>query len=222
MKPIAIALVLAASATLAAGAEKGYKLEPLKEAAPADVGEKLREVLAADGIRVADAEGKPFVDVWLRKSVPTGEPSDEQGVKFNQLAEGTFLGVARFHRAGSDYKANDFPAGVYTVRNGLQPRDGDHLGVSESRDFVLLSPVKADQGLDPIAAKELVKLSTQVSGISHPTVLYLIKVVGDAKPPRVFHDEENERWVIDLEAPASGKEKTLRFGLVIVGKGAEA
>jgi hypothetical protein len=60
-----------------------------------------------------------------------------------------------------------------------------------------------------------------VSGISHPTVLYLVKVTDEAKPPRLFHDEDHDRWVVDCETAASGKEKSIRFGLVIVGKGAE-
>jgi hypothetical protein len=216
-------LLLAAAALGGAGAaETAYKLEALKEAAPAEAGDKTREALGAEGIRVLDPKGKPFVDFWLRKSVPTREPGeDEPGVKFGQLAEGTLLGVARFHRAGSDYKANDFPAGIYTMRNGIQPRDGDHLGVSETRDFILLSPVKADTGLDPVPGKDLVKLSTQASGISHPAVLYLVKAADDAKPPRVLHDEDNERWIVECEVATTGKEKALRLGLVIVGKGAE-
>jgi len=222
MKRHSLPLIVLASALAGAAApEKVYKLEALKEAVPAEIGEKIREAVAQEGVRILDPKGKPYVDVWLRKSIPTVDPKDEQGVKFNQLAEGTLLGVVRFHQSGSDYKSNPFPAGIYTMRNAMQPRDGDHLGVSETRDFALLSPPKADASLDPIASKDLIKLSTQVSGISHPTVLYLVKVMDEAKPPRLFHDEDHERWIVDCETPASGKEKSIRFGLVIVGKGAE-
>src|SRR5262249_41356329 len=153
----------------------------LKEAPPEGTSDKMKEVLPSEGLRVLDKAGQPFADLWLRKSVPTVDGKAEQGVSFGQLAEGTLLGVLRFHKPSSDFKGNAFPAGIYTFRNGVQPRDGDHLGVSETRDFVLLSPVKVDTKLDPMPTKEVVKLSIQASGIKHPAVLYLMKPAGPAE-----------------------------------------
>jgi hypothetical protein len=69
--------------------------------------------------------------------------------------------------------------------------------------------------------KALVELSTKVSGIKHPSVLYLTGIgEADARPPRVYQDDA-ERVILDCEAPASGKDKSLRFGLILIGQAAE-
>lgn len=203
--------------------EAKYKLEALKEAPPEGVGEKIREAFPSEGLRVLDKAGQPFADIWLRKSVPASEGKAEQGVKFGQIAEGTLLGVVRFHKPASDFKGNAFPAGVYTFRNGIQPRDGDHLGVSETRDFVLLSPVKVDTKLDPMTTKELIKLSVQVSGIKHPTVLYLMKMAEEGqKLPRLVEDADLAYWILDCQMEAADKTKgAVRLGIILVGKSAE-
>jgi hypothetical protein len=200
---------------------KGHTTEALPDAAPKEVSETIRGALETKGIRVLGEDGKPHVDIWLRKSIPTVKPKEEQGVKYPALEEGTLLGVVRFHTKGSDFKGNEFPAGVYTVRYGMQPRDGDHLGVSESRDFVLLSPLKADTKLEPVPHKELVGLSVQVSGIKHPTVLYLVKPDAKEKPPRVYKDDA-EKVILDVEAPSEEKGSApVRLGIVVRGQAAE-
>jgi hypothetical protein len=208
---------------LARAADAAYKLEALKEGPPEGVSEKLKEVLPAEGFRLVDKAGQPFLDVWLRKSLPTVEPKAEQGVKFGQLEEGSLLGVIRFHKPSSDFKGNAFPAGAYTFRNGIQPRDGDHLGVSDSRDFVLLSPFKVDTKLEAMSTKDLIKMSVQVSGIKHPTVLYLMKMSGEApKLPRLVEDSDLSYWILDGQVESSGKDKApVRLGIVLIGKAAE-
>jgi hypothetical protein len=200
---------------------KGHTTEALAESAPKEVSETIRSALEAKGIRVLGPDGKPYVDLWPRKTIPTAKPKEEQGVKFPALEEGTLLGVVRFNTKGSDFKGNEFPAGVYTMRYGVQPRDGDHLGVSESRDFVLLSPLKADTKLEPVPHKELVNLSVQVSGIKHPTVLYIVKPDAKEKPPRVYQDD-TEKVILDVELPAEEKGgSAARVGIVVRGQAAE-
>lgn len=221
----AIALVAGIAAVLsplARGAEGPFKVAPLKEAPPAETAEKVREAVAAEGLRVTDKDGKPFVDVWLRKSVTTVEAKPELGVKLGQVPEGTLIGLLRFHRKGSDFKGNDFPEGLYTARIGLQPIDGDHQGVSETRDFLLLAPAKVDQKPDAMSIKEAIKLSVQSAGIKHPTVLWLRKVAGeDARLPRLVEESELGLWSLECEVPTAGDKGPLRLSIVLVGAAAE-
>jgi hypothetical protein len=138
-------LSAACGGLVAAAPAKGYRVEPLKEAAPAEVAEPVRKALAAEGLRVLDPKGEPLVDVWLRSAVPTVEmPKAELNVKLGKVEEGALLGVIRFHKKSSDFKGNGFPAGVFTMRRGIQPVDGDHQGATETRDFALLAPAKVD------------------------------------------------------------------------------
>lgn len=201
----------------------GYALQPLKEGPPSEVAEAIRALLAKEGLRVLDRKGAPYVDLWLRAELPVQEAKEQLGVKFGDIPEGTILAAARFHKDGADFKGNDFPAGVYTLRNGLQPVDGDHQGVSETRDFILLAPAKADTRAEPVSTKEAVKLSVKGTGIKHPSILYLTRMFEDAKAlPRMVEDEERELWILDLEMPRPAEKSTkLRLGLVLVGQARE-
>jgi hypothetical protein len=214
-----LAAVLSGSASAA-----DYKLEALKDKAPAEVAAPLAETLREGGFRLLDRKGMPLVDVWLRKDIPASSKKPPPGVKFEDLSEGSFLGVARIHQKHYDFKNKAIPPGVYTLRLGVQPMDGDHLGVSETRDFALLSPVAADKSLAPIPTSEVVKMSCQVSGTKHPSVLWVKPMDGEAKDlPALVHQEDREYEVLDFRLPLAGeKDKAARLGLVLVGTAPDA
>ena len=119
------------------------------------------------------------------------------------------VGLVRFPENGSDYREQHIPAGVYTLRYGLHPEDGDHMGVAPARDFVLLTPAAAD----PEATKnygfdDLVDLSYNV-GNSHPTVVRAALPDGDGTP-QVWQDDL-EQWVVDLKVADNA------IGIVVYG-----
>ena len=204
--------------TLLAGRAEDLAVEALREAAPAEVAEVIRKELAPAGFRIHRA-GKPFVDFWFRTTLPTAEARQGLGILYATLKSGGLVGVARFHGGASDFKAQKFPAGLYTMRYAVQPEDGDHQGVTESRDFLLLCPVATDPSAEPMEFKELNKLSARVNGKKHPAVLYLVAGQGGTLP-RIVKDETAERSVFECEAPGAGG-KPLRLSIVIVGKAAE-
>ncbi len=205
--------------SLAAGAS-AYRSEALKEAPPAEVSESVRKVVAAEGLRILGPEGDPFADVWLRKSVATREDPKRLGLDFGSLADGTLLGIIRFHAKSDDFRGNGFQPGLYTFRYAIRPEDGDHQGTSETLDFALLCPVDLDAKPDPMPTEEVVKLSIKVSRRKHPSILYLVKMFDKPeKLPRLVNQEEREYWVLDFEVPVEGKsgKATVRMGLVLVG-----
>src|SRR4051812_45150556 len=134
IRPFAWAVALALP-VVAASAQESYKVEPMKEAPPEALAAAIKGELAGSGYRVVDGEGKPFAEIWLRKAVPaSGKPAGPKGtVQFPVLAEGELLGALRFVAEGHDYRDQSIAAGVYTLRYGLQPVNGDHLGVSPFR-----------------------------------------------------------------------------------------
>lgn len=201
------------------GGDEGHRCESLQEAAPPSVSENVRKLLDSQGLRILGPDGKPSVDIWLRKTVPTKEDKKELGINYGFLHDGTLLGAMRFHRKTDDFRGNGFRAAVYTFRYGLQPEDGDHLGVSEARDFILLCPVKLDVKPDPIPTKEVIKLSVKASGRKHPSVLFLMKMFDKPeKLPRFFQEEDWQYWILDFEIHNQDKgKKPVRLGLVLVG-----
>jgi hypothetical protein len=206
-------------------AQESYKVEALKEAPPASVAAAVKGVLETQGYRVLDDQGKPFADIWLRKGIPaSGKPAGPNGnIQFPVLKEGELLGVLRYAVEGHDYRDQSIPKGVYTLRYGLQPVNGDHLGVSPFRDYALLIPAAKDTSLAVLAQKKLQEESAESAGASHPAVLMLLAVPeSEAKgAPTMVHDEAKNTWgaVVPLRLDAKGA-VTLPVQLVLVGAAA--
>lgn len=195
-----------------------FAVEPLSEPPPKEVRESLRAELSPTGSRIVRA-GRPFADFWFRKSLPTGTPLQGLGIQYGSLRPGGLIGVARFAGGSSDFKGQKFGAGVYTLRYAIQPEDGDHQGVSESRDFLLLSSASEDSSPEAMEPKDLHKLSAKVNGKKHPAVLYLVGAQG-GPAPRITRDDVAQRVVFETEAPGAGG-KPFRLALVVVGKAPE-
>jgi hypothetical protein len=210
-------LIPLALAFLAAPREE-FSVETLKEGAPDAIAPAVRKELAPEGFRVLRG-GKPFVDFWFRTTAPTGDARQGLGILYGVLKPTGLVGAARFHGGSSDFKAQKFPAGAYTMRYGLQPEDGDHQGVTESRDFLLLVPAAADASPEAMDPKELNTMSAKVNGKKHPAVLYLVGGQGGTLP-RVVKEDVAERVIFETEVAAAGG-KPLRLSIVVVGKAPE-
>jgi len=220
----AIAFVLLASCALA---QDTYKAEAFKAAPPEGVAASLKKELTEDAVRVTTADGKPFAEVWLRKAIPaTAKPSGPAGtVQFPVLAEGEWLGVVRFVSEGHDFRDQEVPKGVYTLRYGLQPVNGDHLGVSTYRDYGLLLPAAKDADPAPLPKKKLETQSAESAGSSHPTILMLIGVPSGTKPePSILRDDEKNIsgavLVLPLAVPNQKTTEPMIVQLVIAGMAA--
>jgi hypothetical protein len=182
------------------------------DAPPPELAPAVRALLASAGARVA-ASGTTL-DFWWVKALPlqgTGEASWEQA------EEGTLVGAVRVSAAYRDIRGRAIKPGVYTLRYGIQPANGDHLGVSPFREFLLLSPAAADTDVKPSGHEGTVELSKQTIGGSHPAVWSIdppAAAEGAALSPRT-NDAGHE--AILFEVPTSSG-AVLRFGLILVGK----
>jgi hypothetical protein len=109
------------------------------------------------------------------------------------------------------------------MRYAHLPADGNHMGVSPTTDYFLLSPIELDR--DPgarIEYEKLLDLSRKASGTNHPSVLYLVEPAGG--PPRV-RDLEGGRYALESAAKAvsasGGAEFPFPIALVLLGHGGE-
>ena len=217
---LAVALWPAAAAT----AQESYAIQPLKEAPPKELAAPVRATLHGDGYRVVDAQGKTYAEIWLRKSVPAADkPGAPKGqILFPFLAEGELLGALRFPGEGHDYRDQSIAKGVYTLRYGLQPVNGDHLGVSPNRDYLLLLPAGKDAASASLAKKPLEDRSAEAAGTSHPAVLMLVAApASPATAPAMSHDEEKNTWgaVVPLNLKVKGADSpaSVNVQLIVVG-----
>lgn len=165
-------------------------------ALPAGVPAGTRELVVQEGVTVKSGD-TAVASFWMRSAAFEGDPASGFGVRFDDVPEGAFLGVVEFPAEGSDFREQSVPAGVYTLRFGLHPEDGNHMGVAPSRDFALLSPVAKDLEVARNYDFEgIVELSADV-GNPHPTVARLELPEGDAGPN--LWENDYEHWVLDLD-----------------------
>lgn len=220
-----LALVTSLLLPVGAQAQESYKVEPLKEAPPAALAEPVKATLNAEGLRIVDDQGKTVADVWFRKSIPaSGKPAGPNGpILFPTLQVGELIGALRFAEEGHDFRDQAIAKGVYTLRYGLQPMNGDHLGASPFRDFALLVPAAKDKTLGDLAAKALHQESAESAGTSHPAILMLLEAPAgaDKAGASMVHDEEKNTWgvVASLTLLPKGESATVAMPvqLVIVG-----
>jgi hypothetical protein len=188
-RAIALILTIAAFAALASARSifDGNKVEPIGPFADAGASDLLKKALEPAGSRVSLADGA-YCDIWLRTGVPSGK-TEAQGAVYTSLGESALIGVIVFARPTTDFRGQQLKPGAYTLRYGLHPTDGNHMGISPIRDFLVLIPVATDQNPDAqFKFEELMKMSTKVSGTNHPAVLSLGSADKAAAPKVAAND----------------------------------
>ena len=210
-----IALVLLFAFTPAITAKQGgYKVESIGALTATSVSEAVRGTLDAKGVRVISGDGKPLCEIWFRKEIPTAK-AEVPNANFGQIPEGTFVGVINFPAGASDFRGQGIKAGYYTLRYGLILNDGNHLGVSSYRDFVLLCLVAEDKDTTALSFDEMVKLSRNASGTGHPSPWNLLPVTSNEGLPKIV---KNDVEHIIVEVKVTTKSGPLAIGMVVVGK----
>lgn len=173
-----------------------HTIEPAG-APPSEVPAAISGAVQKDGVRVLD--GKTVVsEIWFAAKAPSGAKSTEEAVSLPLIPQGAFLGVIRLPERGSDRRGQTLKPGIYTLRYGNYPQNGDHQGVEPQRDFLVLSPVADDKDISqPVKFEALMDLSRKASSTPHPAVMSFWKVDGDFKPG-IAEGGESE-WVLQTK-----------------------
>jgi len=222
IRVFALGLIAACLAALPAAAQS-YKVEKVSDAAPSELSAAMRDAVSGEALRVSDG-ANVLCEIWLRKSVPVlAKPVTDLGITFGQIAEGTFVGAIRFPQQVQDFRNQPIGAGVYTLRYALIPVDGNHVGVSQQRDFLLISPAGADTDPATITRDETLDLSRKATGTNHPSPWSLMPLPGAAPaafPAMVHQQEDSDIWILEFQlTPASGG--PVPMGLVVAGHSPE-
>lgn len=194
------------------------KVATEKTPVPKVIAPELAKVLGAS-YKVTGTDGKEIANLWIRDAIPvTG--MDEPPL-YSAMEEGTFVGVLEIKSDDmTDFRDQKLSPGIFTMRLGIQPSDGNHMGVAPFPEFLCLSPAEQDKTLAPIAHEDLMKLSKEVAGTGHPTVIFMQPFF--EKPSETFpHVNENESANIVVNVMAKGERegKAVDFpiGIIIVG-----
>jgi hypothetical protein len=217
-----VACCLTAS-TIPLRAEEPVHLTVAAAAPPEEVAEPIRKVLNDQAVTLAD-DASTFFQFWFRKELPLAQAPAGGTLALDTLQEGTVLGVLKVNSERHDFRDEEIPTGIYVLRFGIQPEDGNHLGVAPTRTFALLIPAQEDTQLDPVSHEELMKAAAVINAASHPSSLNLQPVEqADGAFPRLEERNDGEHKVLILQFPAhqntSGDATKLNIALVYEGTG---
>lgn len=190
------------------------------DAAPDDLPAALAEQMQPQGFKVVGPK-RDLCSIWLLKDVARKEDfSPSLAVKY-PLTAGQLVGVIDVPRRSglTDFKGQEIEKGLYTLRYGQQPMDGNHIGTSDTADFLLAVPIANDSDPAPIAdVKSLFARSAEASGTTHPAIFSLLPAESEAVEPGLTHDADHEFWILSVTAASGDAKVPLR--VVLVGESA--
>ncbi|MCE9529848.1 MAG: hypothetical protein K8T89_01710 [Planctomycetes bacterium] len=224
MKSIWIGLfgLLVVAGTSSAADELKIKAE--KIAPPAEIKAPIKELLGEDAIQVHDAKGTLVCTIWFRKEIPSkGTPEQvKNGLTYREIAPTTVIGAIQLPQKWIDFRKQEIPKGTYTLRLGIQPMDGDHMGTAPHNEFCLLCPADKDVKPDTMEVKTMNELSATSHGATHPVVMLLFPNSKPIEEPKLVA-KGNGIFVLNVKrAIVAGTAKTsLGFGFTVGGHAAE-
>ena len=188
---------------------------------PADLlSAKIAPQIASRGVKVMRGEKRTVCEIWPAKAWPAEPAAKTSSSVLYPFHVGQLMGAIRFKRKSNDFKDQEIASGTYTLRYGHQPVDGNHVGTSDTRDFLVLIPADADLSPDPLAEKDMFKLSAKAAGTKHPAIFPLIKPAA-GPVPAVRHVEDKGWWAVRLAPDNKADAAGGAIELVIVGKSGE-
>lgn len=209
-----LAFVLAASSGVT------YSIRLLTTPPPKELKEPFRKLLDENTVQLLDDKGGVVAQIWFRKEIPVKATAEQikNGLTYREIEETTFLGAVRFDQQYIDYRKQKIKPGVYTLRLGFQPMDGDHMGTAPYPEFCLLIPAAVEDKPDLIEVKEMRERSDKAPGGSHPGIMLLFpNDKPDATPKLVDKGMGHGVLMTRAAVSADGQKAVLGLGLTLLG-----
>lgn len=186
------------------------------------VSDEILKRIDDSGVRIKRGETRTVCELWFCKDLAIDPDFKASPTRLYPFVSGQLIGLLHFPRRGSDFRDQTISSGWYTLRFGLQPVDGNHVGTSPTSDFLLLVAVEQDDLPETWEADGLIEASAEAAGSAHPAMLCLQRPSEGAELD-LRHDDGNDWWVLHLNTQAVAKEKpqALAIDLVVVGHAAE-
>jgi len=205
-------------------ADEAVKVKSEKLPPPAELKGPISELIGDDAIVIQDAKGNTLSTIWFRKEIPSKATPEQvkNGTTYREIASTTLVGALQLPQKWTDFRKQEIPKGVYTLRLAIQPMDGDHMGTAPHNEFLLLCPADKDVKPDTMELKAAHELSAESHGATHPAVLLLFPNAKPADAPRVVSKGAGI-FVLNIKRPinAGGMKSTLGFGMTVAGHTAE-
>jgi hypothetical protein len=210
---------LLAAASIASAAPPPYTVKVVDGAAvPKELAEPIQKILAERSIQLVDTKGDLALEFWFRKELPS-KATDAQvknGLTYREFVESTIVGVVRVVKQFTDFRKQKIVPGVYTLRLGFQPMDGDHMGTAPYSEFCLLSPAAEDKSPETMETKALQEMSAKTTK-SHPGVMLLFPAK-EASEPKIS-DKGDGIWVVQIKQDVTAGSQKATIGVAVTVAG---
>lgn len=199
-----------------------YSVKAVDTAPPKELDPAIQKLLDKQSIQLFDAGGKIIGEYWFRAEIPA-EATEEQiknGLTYREVPQSTIMGAVRFNQDVREYRKQKVKAGVYTLRLAYQPMDGDHAGMSDSQEFLVVLSAAKDKKAEPMDVKEMIETSQKSIGTGHPGVFMLFPNSKPGANPSLEAKAKNH-WVVNTKGAVTvaGKKTpaVLGVGLTVIG-----
>ena len=177
---------------------------------PGEAGD-LKAAVESKSIKIVDAAGKVYCELWMRSTPAPSTKSTEANITMPEVVPGTFFAVIQFPAAAADRRGQPIKPGLYTLRYSNFPITGDHQGVAPQRDFFIVSKLADDMDpASPVKFEALMNISRKASGTTHPLVLSIWKPDTFAAG---FAREGEHDWILQT------KVGILTMAIILIGRG---
>ena len=209
----AFAIVIGCLSTAGPAAAQAPTVTSAAVSIPAPIAPPIAALMAPQVVTVT-LDGATKLEFWFVKSIPmragTSTPT------WSEVGDGTLVGALRLTSNWSDIRGFTLRPGVYTLRYAMQPQNGDHMGISPHREFLLPAPAAEDTTAEPIGYDGAVELAKKASRRAHPSSISLDPPLASGKPLSTMTTDFGLQSVMVRVPTSSGT--PLVFGIVVRGQ----
>jgi len=179
---------------------------------PPELAPPVAAALSPDVVTATTSTTK--LEFWWVKSLALRTGASE-APSWSDVPDGSLVGALRLSANWTDIRGYTVRPGVYTLRFALQPQNGDHLGISPNREFLLPAPAADDVTVDPVGYDGAVALAKKSSRRAHPASMSIDPGGSTARALSAVTNDLGHQIII-VTVPASAG-KPLTFGVVVEG-----
>ncbi len=200
-----------------------YRVEKI-ESGPeeGELSKELQAVVADSGYRVIRGTSRTIAEIWFVKEWRLESGFESSPTRLYPFTPGQLIGVLHYGRRGSDFRDQPIESGWYTLRFQLQPIDGNHVGTSPTRDFLLAVAADRDAPGKEWDTDTLNEASAEAAGSSHPAMLCL-QMASEGDEPKMVHQDSTDWWMLHAvgKGTVDGQTKAVPIDIVVAGHAAE-
>ncbi len=198
------------------GLADDYRVEAFEATPPDELAPEVAARISSTGFRVIKGTNRTLCEIWPAKQWELTEGFAPTPMVLYGLKPGSLVGALRFVRKGADFRDQDISRGVYTLRYGNQPVDGDHVGTFATHDFLLMAPAADDRSPEAIGEADLFVTSADSAGSAHPAIMPMVKADAGGELPAMRHIEEQDWWTVRFGGRGPGGDNVV-LELIVVG-----